>query len=149
MAGTPQTITSADCTITMTVTSLYPSGFKFEEFEAQNIFDMGDTDMAETQRTADGKLVSGFIFGDLTWTFHLQPSSPTCSKLDTWMTAQRTGKAMFRCNMVVLMPALGRKFTCTNGVFKRYRTMPSAGRVLQPMAGIIEWENITAEDYNG
>jgi hypothetical protein len=52
-----QTITSADCTITMTVTNLYPSGFQFEEFEAQNIFDMGDTEMAETTRTADGKLV--------------------------------------------------------------------------------------------
>lgn len=143
-----QTITSADCTITMTVTNLYPSGFQFEEFEAQNIFDMGDTEMAETSRTADGKLVAGFVFGDMTWTFHIMPSSPTRAKIDTWNTTSRTSKAIFRCNAVVILPSLGMKYTMTNGVLKSWKIIPSAGRVLQPMAGLIEWENITAEEYS-
>lgn len=80
----PNSLTSADANITLTVTNLYPSGFTLEEFEAQNIFDQGDTEMAETIRTADGKLVGGFIFGDMPWTFHLMPTSPSRSYIDTW-----------------------------------------------------------------
>ncbi|WP_313687902.1 phage tail fiber protein [Pantoea sp.] len=143
-----QTITSADCTINLTVTNLYPSGFAMQEFEAQNIFDMGDTEVAETLRTADGKLVGGFVFGDLPWTFHLMPSSPTRAYLDTWFLTQRTSLAIFRCNGVIILPSLGKKYTLTNGILKNWKVMPSAARVLQPMAGLIEWESITPEDYS-
>lgn len=143
-----QTITSADCTITMTVENLYPSGFQFEEFEAQNIFDMGDTEMAETIRTADGKLVAGFVFGDMPWTFHIMPSSPTRAKLDTWVTTSKQAKAVFRCNAVIILPSLGMKYTLTSGVLKNWKVIPSAARVLQPLAGLIEWQTITPEEYN-
>lgn len=143
-----QTITSADSIITLTVTNLYPSGFQLQEFEAQNIFDMGDTELAETIRTADGKLVAGFVYGDLPWTFHIMPSSPSRNKFDTWYLTQRTSAAIFRCNMVVTLPSLGKKYTCTNGVLTTWKVMPSAGRVLQPIAGVIQWETITPEDYS-
>jgi hypothetical protein len=49
-----QNITSADAIIELVIAELYPSGFNLEQFEAQNIFEMGDTDTAEYQRTADG-----------------------------------------------------------------------------------------------
>ena len=61
MAG--QNITAADAIIELVIAELYPSGFNLEQFEAQNIFEMGDTDMAEYQRTADGKLLGGLIQG--------------------------------------------------------------------------------------
>jgi hypothetical protein len=40
------------------------------------------------------------------------------------------------------------KYTMTNGVLKSWKILPSAARVLQPMAGLIEWESITAEEYS-
>ncbi|MCP6237388.1 hypothetical protein NL436_28290, partial [Klebsiella pneumoniae] len=43
MAG--QNITAADAIIELVIAELYPSGFNLEQFEAQNIFEMGDTDM--------------------------------------------------------------------------------------------------------
>ena len=84
----------------------------------------------------------------LPWTFHIQPSSPTRAKIDTWNTTSRKAKAIFRCNAVVILPSLGMKYTMTNGVLKSWKILPSAARVLQPMAGLIEWESITAEEYN-
>ena len=39
MAG--QNITSADAIIELVIAELYPSGFNLEQFEAQNIFEMG------------------------------------------------------------------------------------------------------------
>ncbi|AYW18587.1 MULTISPECIES: phage tail fiber protein [Klebsiella] len=140
-------LTSADCTIILTVTNLYTSGFNLEQFEAQNIFEQGDTELAETIRTADGKLTGGFVFGDLPWTFHLLPDSPSRSYIDTWFQTQRTSKAIFRCNGTVYLPSLSRKYTMTNGIFKSWKAVPSAGRILQPMAGLIEWENIVGSDY--
>lgn len=83
MAG--QNITSADAIIELVIAELYPSGFNLEQFEAQNIFEMGDTDMAEYQRTADGKLLGGFVYGDFPrlsiWRHHpLRLSTSTTGK---------------------------------------------------------------------
>lgn len=141
-------LTSADCIINMTVDNLYPSGFKLEQFEAQNIFEMADTTIAETIRTADGKLTGGFIFGDLPWTFHIQPDSPTRGKVDIWYQTSQTSKAIFRCNAIVMLPSLSRKYVLTNGILKSWKPLPSAGRILQPIAGQIEWETIVGSDYN-
>lgn len=141
-------LTSADCIINISVINLYPSGFRLEQFEAQNIFDMGDTVMAETIRTADNKLTGGWVAGDLPWTFHLLPDSPCRGKIDTWYQTQRTTKSLFRCNGTVYLPSLGRKFDLTNGIFKSWKAIPSAARILQPMAGLIEWEDIVGSDYN-
>ncbi|EPY6812455.1 phage tail fiber protein [Klebsiella quasipneumoniae] len=140
-------LTSADCTIILTVTNLYTSGFNLEQFEAQNIFEMGDTEIAETIRTADNKLTGGYVNGDLPWTFHILPDSPSRNYIDTWFQTQRTAKALFRCNGTIYLPSLGKKYTMTNGIFKSWKAIPSAGRILQPMAGLIEWENIVGSDY--
>lgn len=143
-----QNITSADAIVELVVAELYPSGFNLEQFEAQNIFEMGDTDAAETQRTADGKLLAGFIYGDLPWTFHLAASSPSIQYFDTWLTTQMTARTILRCNGTVILPSLGKKYTMTNGVLQRAKRMPSAGRVLQPVTGVIQWETITPSNYS-
>ncbi|MXF49859.1 hypothetical protein GR294_25605 [Raoultella sp. Lac2] len=143
-----QNITSADAVITLVVAEIFPSGFNLEQFEAQNIFDMGDTDMAEYQRTADGKLMGGFVYGDLPWTFHLAASSPSISYIDTWQNTQMTAKSVLRVNGTVILPSLGKKYVMTNGILQRARRMPSAGRVLQPVTGLIQWETVTPTNYS-
>ncbi|HHS9880595.1 TPA: phage tail fiber protein [Klebsiella aerogenes] len=144
-----QNITSADAVITLTIPNLYPSGFELEEFEAQNIFDMSDSDMAEKVRTADGKLLAGYVFGDLQWTFHLSPSSDSINYVNTWANTEKAAKTKFRCFGTIILPSLGMKYTMNNGVLMRWRWIPSAGRVMQPIPGMIEWESITPERFSG
>ncbi|ENZ3702023.1 hypothetical protein ACGI9D_003267 [Klebsiella quasipneumoniae] len=146
MAG--QNITAADTIIELVIAELYPSGFNLQEFEAQNIFEMGDTDMAEYQRTADGKLLGGFVYGDLSWTFHLAASSPSIKYIDNWQTTQMTTRSVLRVNGTVIQPSLGKKYIMTNGILQRARRMPSAGRVLQPVTGLIQWETVTPAAYS-
>lgn len=142
------TITSADAIMMLTVTNLYPTAQQIQGFAAEDIFDTEALELAQTVRGADGKLSAGFIYGDLPQTIHIMPDSDSRVIFDTWATTSRTSVAVFRCNMTLILPAIGRKYTLTNGVLKRWKAMPDAKRVLQASQALIEWESITAEVYS-
>ncbi len=142
------TITSADSIFSLTVTNLYPSAQILEGYAADAMFALGDTELAQTVRGADGKLSAGFVFGEYLQTITIMPDSPSKDIFETWMLTSRTSIAVFRCNATIILPALGRKYTLTNGVLQRVKAMPDAQRVLQAMTFQINWESVTAEAYN-
>ena len=76
------------------------------------------------------------------------PDSPSRELFETWVLTSRTSVAVFRCNATIILPAISRKFTLTNGVLQRVKAMPDAQRVLQAMTYQINWENVTGEAYN-
>ncbi|EAQ9496705.1 hypothetical protein EAA80_17680 [Salmonella enterica] len=134
MSGNNNTITAADAIITLTVNNLYPSGVQLQRFAADNVYGTDPLVLAETVRGIDGKLSAGFVYSNIIQTFHIMPDSPS--------------RAVFRCNAVVLLPAIGRKYTCVNGVLKQWKALPDAARTLQPGQAVIEWETITPEVFN-
>ena len=141
-----QTITSADASVQITVENLYPTGFAMSGFAADNIFDAENVELAQTVRGADGKLSAGFVFGDITQTFHIMPDSPIYSKIQTWINTTVASKAVYRCNATALFKSNGRKYTCTNGVLVNAGLIPAAGRILQPITMQIKWEVVSASD---
>ncbi|EBI2217019.1 hypothetical protein NXJ12_003302 [Salmonella enterica] len=148
MSGNNNTITAADAIITLTVNNLYPSGVQLQGFAADNVYGTDPLVLAETVRGIDGKLSAGFVYSNIIQTFHIMPDSPSRDIFDTWSTTSRTSRAVFRCNAVVLLPAIGRKYTCVNGVLKQWKALPDAARTLQPGQAVIEWETITPEIFN-
>lgn len=142
------TITSADAIITLTVTNLYPSGVQLQGFATDNIYGTDALDLAETVRGADGKLSAGFIYGNINQTFHIMPDSDSRAVFDTWAATSRASVSVFRCNATVILPAIGRKYSCVNGVLKQWKALPDAGKVLQASQAVIEWESITPEAYS-
>ncbi|MGN3692329.1 phage tail fiber protein, partial [Klebsiella pneumoniae] len=80
--------------------------------------------------------------------FHLAASSPSIKYVDNWQTTQMTTRSVLRVNGTVILPSLGKKYIMTNGILQRARRMPSAGRVLQPVTGLIQWETVTPADYS-
>lgn len=142
------TITSADSIFALTVTNLFPSAQTLEGYAADAMFALGDTEMAQSVRGADGKLSAGFVFGEYLQTITIMPDSPSRQIFETWQLTSQTAKAVFRCNATIILPAIGKKFTLTNGVLQRAKTMPDANRVLQAMTFQINWENVVPEDYN-
>jgi len=142
------TITSADSIFALTVTNLFPSAQTLEGYAADAMFALGDTEMAQSVRGADGKLSAGFVFGEYLQTITIMPDSPSRQIFETWQLTSLTAKAVFRCNATIILPAIGKKFTLTNGVLQRAKTMPDANRVLQAMTFQINWENVVPEDYN-
>ncbi|WP_242633956.1 phage tail fiber protein [Atlantibacter hermannii] len=145
MAG--NTITSADAIFALTVTNLYPSAQTLEGYAADAMFALGDTEMAVTVRGADGKLSGGFVFGQYLQTITIMPDSPSREIFETWQLTSQTSKAVFRCNATIILPAIGRKYTLTNGVLVRVKAIPDAQRVLQAATYQIDWENVVGENY--
>jgi len=141
-------ITSADSIFALTVTNLFPSAQTLEGYAADAMFALGDTEMAQSVRGADGKLSAGFVFGEYLQTITIMPDSPSRQIFETWQLTSLTAKAVFRCNATIILPAIGKKFTLTNGVLQRAKTMPDANRVLQAMPFQINWENVVPEDNN-
>ncbi|MBC0853895.1 hypothetical protein H0516_07895 [Pantoea stewartii] len=111
------------------------------------MFALGDTEMAVSVRGADGKLSAGFVFGEYLQTITIMPDSESREIFETWQLTSLTSKAVFRCNATIIIPAISRKFTLTNGVLQRVKAMPDANRVLQQMTYQINWESVTAESY--
>lgn len=142
------TITAADAIITLSVINLYPSGVQLQGFAADNVYGTDALVLAETVRGADGKLSAGFIYGNISQTFHIMPDSASRDVFDTWAAISRASVAVFRCNATVVLPALKRQYKCVNGVLKQWKALPDAARILQASQAIIEWELITAEAFN-
>lgn len=142
------TITSADSIFALTVTNLFPSAQTLEGYAADAMFALGDTEMAVGVRGADGKLSGGFVFGEYLQTITIMPDSPSREMFETWQLTSLTSKAIFRCNATIILPAISRKFTLTNGILQRVKAIPDAQRVLQAMTYQINWENVTPEAYN-
>lgn len=142
------TITSADSIFALTVTNLFPSAQTLEGYAADAMFALGDTEMAVSVRGADGKLSAGFVFGEYLQTITIMPDSPSRELFETWQLTSLTSKAVFRCNATIILPAISRKFTLTNGVLQRVKAIPDAQRVLQAMTFQINWESVVGESYN-
>lgn len=142
------TITSADSIFALTVTNLFPSAQTLEGYAADAMFALGDTEMAVSVRGADGKLSGGFVFGEYLQTITIMPDSPSRELFETWQLTSQTSKAVFRCNATIILPAISRKFTLTNGILQRVKAIPDAQRVLQAMTFQINWESVVGEAYN-
>lgn len=142
------TITSADSIFALTVTNLFPSAQTLEGYAADAMFALGDTEMAVSVRGADGKLSGGFVFGEYLQTITIMPDSPSRDLFETWQLMSLASKAVFRCNATIILPAISRKFTLTNGILQRVKAIPDAQRVLQAMTFQINWESVVGEAYN-
>lgn len=142
------TITSADSIFALTVTNLFPSAQTLEGYAADAMFALGDTEMAVSVRGADGKLSGGFVFGEYLQTITIMPDSPSRELFETWQLTSLTSKSVFRCNATIILPAISRKFTLTNGILQRVKAIPDAQRVLQAMTFQINWESVVGEAYN-
>ncbi len=141
-------ITAADVVATMTVTNLYPSGFPMEGFTADNIFDAGNVELAETIMGVDGKLSAGAILTAVDQTWHIMPDSPCYTKIQEWASKSRTAITVFRCNATIVFPTHGKKYTCTNGVLVNTTLMAGAGRTVNPITALIRWETVVPSEYS-
>lgn len=141
------TITSADATFALQVTNLYPTAQILEGFSTDDMFSMDATEFAQTVRGADGKLSAGFKYGDYVQTITIMPDSQSREFFDTWVITSRTSLSVFRCNGTIIIPAIGKKYTLTNGVLLSAKLLPDAKNMLQAIPYKIQWESITGENY--
>lgn len=138
-------ITSANAIVTLTVAGLYDTPIQLEGFMAEDIFKMASATHAETTMGADGRKTAGFVYTMRSQTFALQPDSPSCDVIDTWINAEQQAVDTFRADGQITLRSLGQNgkvWTMSNGTLKEYNQMPDAGKVLQGRHFTIEWERV-------
>lgn len=140
------TITSANSAYALAVANLYPVPQILQGYGADDAFVTEANEMAETIMGVDGKLSAGYIFNPVRQTITIMPDSPSLIIFETWQQAQRTARELYRCNAVVRLPALGRKYTLKNGVLSSGTPIPGVRRTLAPVSFILTWESVVGED---
>lgn len=140
------TITSANAAYSLAVANLYVVPQKIQGFAADDMFVTEAVDAAEIVMGADGKLSAGFIFVPVPQTITIMADSPSLKIFEQWRQAQVTARDVYRCNAVIQLPAIGRKYTLSNGVLTSATAIPGARKTLAPVTFRITWEKVIGED---
>ena len=142
MALIDKTLTAANCTFALSITSLYPVPQIIDQFSMDNPFGTDDLNIAETVLTLDGTLLGGFTPTTVKQTITIQPTADSAGMFINWIQASITSKSMYRANGIISLPDLGTKYVLTRGILVSGKVIPDAKKILQPITFKIEWERV-------
>lgn len=137
------TITSANSVVTLTVPGLFPTPVQLSGYSADRAWETADQELSEEQIGVDGRKTAGFVFNTVDQTFTLQADSPAKAIFKAIQTAMQTAQEIYYISGEIALPSTGESFVCTQGTLKRIKPMPDGGRVLQPVAYVINWARVT------
>jgi hypothetical protein len=136
------TITGANAIVMLTIPGVFPQPQQLQGFAADDVFDTDAIESAETVMGVDGRLSAGFVYVPVNQTYALQADSESTFVFDNWWAANQVAQDVFRANGVVLLKAVGKKWTLTNGALTSYKPIPDTKKLLQPQRYRITWERI-------
>lgn len=137
------TLTAVNSIYMLTVPSLFPVPQQLTQFSADAAFDTEAAEVAENMMGVDGVMSSGFIPFMTKQTISLMANSPSGFLFDEWMRAQAIVREVYPANATISLPAIGRKYTLTNGVLTSYPAMPDVKKIMGPRAFVITWNSIS------
>lgn len=142
MAGGAGFITAADATIVMTAPPLFTAGQVIEGFAPDDVFQVPQRVLAQTEMGVDGFMAVGYVFNFQTWNFTLQAPSPSNAFFDDLVAAQDAAKSTFFIQGTVDLPSTAKSYILQNGTLVDYAPAPAARQVLQPRPYGIRWQKI-------
>lgn len=137
------TITSANSVFTISVPGLFPVPQQLKGYSAERAWNSDNIELAEVQMGVDGRMTSGYTPNPVSQTVSLQADSPSKSIFTSIVNAMRAAREVYYISGTIDLPSTGESFVCTRGVLKAAKSLPDAGKVLQPMDFTIIWESIT------
>lgn len=135
-------ITSANCSLFLTVDELYPGGIELQMFATDQSFSQGEAQIAETRMGVDGRMVAGFTPNIKVVTIMLESASPSYEALATIARACETNRKPYPCTLVARAPALGFEWTWSKGVLKTGTTVPPAQKVFGATTWVFDFETL-------
>lgn len=138
------TITSANSVFTISVAGLFPVPQQLQGYSAERAWESETVELSESQMSVDGRKTSGFVFNMVTQTVSFQADSPSKQIFISIMNAMKAAREVFYISGTIDLPSTGESFICTRGTLKSAKPLPDAGKVLQPMSYVIEWESINS-----
>lgn len=138
----PKTITSANAVFLITVPELLPTPFQVQGFASDAAFLFDTVDAAETVMGVDGKMSAGFTPFITPQQITLQADSPSIQLFDSVLAAEKLAKELYFMFATISLPGVKKSYVMTKGALKRITQAPPAGKVLQPQAYQIDWEDV-------
>lgn len=136
-------ITSANATVAMDAEGLF--SINLENFSADSSFTSDTIQTAETRMGVDGKMAAGFTPAIKPLTINLEAGSPSTSFLQLLKQAQETNLKTYKVQMVISMPAIGKRYSFSNGVLQSCKDIPDGQNVLSPTQWVFHFEGLSVE----
>ncbi len=135
-------LTGSNASITLTQATLFSGNPQaIQGFAADDVTDMDAVEIVEYLMGVDGYLSAGFVWKPRLQKIRLQADSASNQFFDTINNQQQAAQSAYPLSGTVILPAIGLKFTLTNGYLRNYKPMPGVKKLIQPRDYEIVWNN--------
>ena len=138
------TITSANSSFILRVAGVFLTPQIIQGYAADDAFTQEAFDLTETRMGVDGNLSGGYTPSPKRLTVMLMPDSIALDTFLVWKAAIEAAKETFPGSAVVEYPSISKVFTFGKVFFKNTSGMPSAKKVLDPFAAVLEYQDLTS-----
>ncbi len=135
-------LTGANASIAISQPTLFPSAQNIQRFAADDVTDMDAVEIVERLMGVDGVLSFGFVWKERLQKIRLQGDSDSNIFFDTINNQQQAVQDVYPLTGTIILPAIGLKFTCTNGALTMYKPMPAVKKLIQPRDYQIVWNKV-------
>jgi hypothetical protein len=139
----PNTITSANAALTLSVPSVFPVPIPIEGFSTDDAFDTENVAPNEAIMGVDGTLSGGYTPYPVKLKIVLQADSPSSIFFDQWRQAMDTVKEAYPGNMTIVAPSIGKIFTFLTGFLTGDMPTPQGKKVLQPQTYEVTFQSVS------
>lgn len=136
-------ITSANATVAMSVGGLF--SINLENFSADSSFTTDTVQSTETRMGVDGHMAAGFTPAIKPLTINLEAGSPSTEYMQLLRQVQEVNKKPYRVQTVISIPAIGKRYTFSEGVLHDSKAIPDGQNVLSPTQWVFHFETMSAE----
>lgn len=139
-------LTAANCVYTIGVATIFPSPRQLQGFSADDVFSTDPIAAGETMMGVDGILTAGFVFVPIPQNISFMGDSASNDVFEQWYIAEVANKTKYEANAVIILPAIGKKYTCPKGFLTTYPPTANAAKIIQPRRYAITWERVFPEN---
>jgi len=137
-----RTLTAANAVITLSVPDVFDADFQLQGFMSEDAFDTDDAEPVQSRIGVDGKKSDGFVPFLTLQTYHFQADSETIDNFEIWLATMKQAREVFTCNGSMVLEAVGKVYTMTNGSMTRIKQTPDGKKVLEGQAFQVTWEDV-------
>lgn len=134
-------ITSQNSSFVLNIPDVFAVPQILQGYATDDAFMTDEVDIAETMMGVDGIMSYGQLPFIVPQTISFQADSPSIpNTMELWVSANSQAQTPFAAaSGTIFLPSLGKQYTFTNGVLKRFTPAPQGKKVLQPQKYQIHW----------
>lgn len=116
MGHNPLTITAANSVLMLRCKGVYDTFITMQSFQADNAWNFGDANIAESRIGVDGKQSMGYTPHEVEWTLFLEANSPSIAILENIRKDFNANMETRPIDIVVEIPSIKTRYSATGAL---------------------------------